>query len=82
MANLILTIGVTVLSFCVVIFFAVAFANAIESVIARRDMKRIMKDDVQIVKATEDDCCCCHECCGCQECYHSHDVESVHDEEE
>lgn len=82
MANLILTIGVTVLSFCVVVFFAIAFANAIESVIAKHDMKRIMKDDVQIVKATEHDCCCCHECCGCQEYYHSHDVESVHDEEE
>ena len=81
MANLILTLGVTVLSFCVVIFFTIAFANAIESVIAKHDMKRIMKDDVQFVKATEDDCCC-HECCGCQECYHSHDVESVHDEEE
>ena len=78
MANLILTIGVTVLSFCVVIFFAIAFANAIESVIAKHDMKRIMKDDVQFVKATEDDCC--HECCGC--CGHCHDVESVHDEEE
>ena len=82
MANLILTIGVTDLSICVVIFFTIAFANVIESVIAIHDMKRIMKDDVQIVKATEDDCCCCHECCGCQECYHSHDVESVHDEEE
>lgn len=81
MANLILTIGVTVLSFCVIVFFAIAFANAIESVIARRDMKQAMKDDVQIVKATEHDCYC-HECCGCQECYHSHDVESVHDEEE
>ena len=80
MANLILTIGVTVLSFCVVIFFAVAFANAIESVIARRVMKQAMKDDIQIVKATENDCCCCHECCGCQECYHSHNIESVHDE--
>ena len=79
MANLILTIGVTVLSFCVVVFFAIAFANAIESVIARRDMKQVMKDDVQIVKATEDDCCC-HECCGC--CGHCHNVESVHDEEE
>ena len=82
MANLILTIGVTVLSFCVVIFFTIAFANTIESVIAKHDMKRIMKDDVQIIKATEDDCCCCHECCGCQECYHSHGVESVHNEEE
>ena len=81
MANLILSIGVAVLSFCVVVFFAIAFANAIESVIAKHDMKRIMKDNVQIVKATEDDCCC-HECCGCQGCYHSHDVESVHDEEE
>ena len=79
MANLILTIGVTVLSFCVVIFFAIAFANAIESVIAKHDMKRIMKDDVQFVKATEDDCCC-HECCGC--CGHCHNVENVHDEEE
>lgn len=82
MANLILTLGVTVLSFCVVVFFTFAFANAIESVIAKHDMKRIMKDDVLIVEATKDDCCCCHECCGCQECYHSHDVESVHDEEE
>lgn len=80
MANLILTIGVTVLSFCIVIFFAIAFANAIESVIARRDMEQVMKDDVQIVKATEHDCCCCHECCGC--CGHCHNVESVHDEEE
>ena len=79
MANLILTIGATVLSFCVVIFFAIAFANAIESVIARRGMKRIMKDDVQIIKATEHDCCC-HKCCGC--CGHCHNVESVHDEEE
>lgn len=79
MANLILTIGVTVLSFCVVVFFAIAFANAIESVIARRDMKQVMKDDVQIIKATEDDCCC-HECCGC--CGHCHNVESVHNEEE
>ena len=81
MANLILTLGVSILSFCIVIFFTIAFANAIESVIAKHDIKRIMKDDVQIVKATEDDCCC-HECCGSQGCYHSHDVESVHDEEE
>lgn len=79
MANLILTIGVTVLSFCIVVFFAIAFANAIESVIARRDMKQVMKDDVQIVKATEHDCCC-HKCCGC--CGHCHNIESVHDEEE
>ena len=79
MVNLILTIGVTVLSFCVVVFFAIAFANAIESVIARRDMKQVMKDDVQIIKATEHDCCC-HKCCGC--CGHCHNVESVHDEEE
>ena len=82
MANLILTIGVTVLCFCVVVFFTFAFANVIEYLIAEHELKRAMKDDVQIVKATEDDCCCCHECCGCQECYHSHDVESVHDEEE
>ena len=82
MANLFLILGVTILSFCTIAFFVIAFANAIESIIARRDMKQAMKDDVQIVKATEDDCCCCHECCGCQECYHSHDVESVHDEEE
>ena len=81
MANLILTIGVTVLSICVVVFFTIAFANVIEYLIAELELKRVMKDDVQIVKATEDDCCC-HECCGCQECYHSHDVESVHDEEE
>ena len=79
MASLILTIGATVLSFCVVIFFAIAFANAIESVIARRDMKQVMKDDVQIIKATEHDCCC-HKCCGCCGCCHN--VESVHDEEE
>ena len=79
MANLILTIGVTVLSFCVVVFFTFAFANAIESVIARRDMKQVMKDDVQIIKATEHDCCC-HECRSC--CGHCHNVESVHDEEE
>ena len=79
MTNLILTIGVTVLSFCVVVFFAIAFANAIESVIARRDMKQVMKDDVQIIKATEHNCCC-HKCCGC--CGHCHNVESVHDEEE
>ena len=79
MTNLILTIGVTVLSFCIVVFFAIAFANAIESVIARRDMKQVMKDDVQIIKATEHDCCC-HKCCGC--CGHCHNVESVHDEEE
>ena len=82
MANLFLTIGVTVLSICVVVFFTFAFANVVESVIAKHDMKQIMKDDVQIVKATEHDCRCCHACCGCQECYHSHDVESVHDEEE
>ena len=82
MANLILTIGVTVLSFCVATFFAIAFANVVEYLIDKHDMKRIMKDDIQIVKATEDDCCCCHECCGCQECYHSHGVESVHNEEE
>ena len=82
MTNLILTIGVTVLSFCVVIFFAIAFANAIESLIARRDMKLVMKDDVQIIKATEHDCCC-HECCGCCGCCgHCHNVESVHNEEE
>ena len=81
MANLFLILGVTILSFCTIAFFVIAFANAIESIIARRDMKQAMKDDVQIVKATEDDCCC-HECCGCQGCYHSHDVESVHDEEE
>ena len=42
-------------------------------------MKQVMKDDVQIVKATEHDCCC-NECCGC--CGHCHNVESVHDEEE
>lgn len=76
MANLFLTIGVTVLCFCVVVFFTFAFANVIEYLIAEHELKRAMKDDVQIVKATEDDCCCCHEC------YHSHDVESVHDEEE
>lgn len=81
MANLFLTIGVTVLSICVVVFFTFAFANVIEYLIAELELKRAMKDDVQIVKATEDDCCC-HECCGCQGCYHSHDVESVHDEEE
>ena len=82
MANLFLILGVTILSFCTIAFFAIAFANTIESVIAKHDMKRIMKDDVQIIKATEDDCCCCHECCGCQECYHSNNVESVNDEEE
>ena len=82
MANLFLTIGVIVLCFCVVVFFTFAFANVIEYLIAEHELKRAMKDDVQIVKATEDDCCCCHECCGCQECYHSHSVESVHDEEE
>ena len=81
MANLFLILGVTILSFCTIAFFVIAFANAIESIIARRDMKQAMKDDVQIVKVTKDDCCC-HECCGCQGCYHSHDVESVHDEEE
>ena len=82
MANLILTNGVSVFSFCIVFFFAIVFANAIESVIARRDMKQAMKDDVQIVEATEDDCCC-HECCGCCGCCgHCHNVESVHDEEE
>ena len=81
MANLILTIGVTILSICVIVFFTIAFANVIEYLIDKHDMKRIMKDDIQIVKATEHDCCC-HECCGCQGCYHSHDVESVHDEEE
>ena len=81
MANLILTLGVTFLSICVVIFFTIAFANVVEYLIDKHDMKRIMKDDIQIVKATKDDCCC-HECCGCQGCYHSHDVESVHDEEE
>ena len=82
MANLFLTLGVTVLCFCVVVFFTFAFANVIEYLIAEHELKRAMKDDVQIVKATEDDYCCCHECCGCQECYHSHDVESIHDEEE
>ena len=81
MANLFLTIGVTVLSICVVVFFTFAFANVIEYLITEHELKRAMKDDVQIVKATEHDCCC-HECCGCQECYHSHGVESVHDEEE
>ena len=80
MANLILTIGVTVLSFCVVVFFTVAFINIIESIISKHDMKRVMRDDILIVKATKDDCC--HECCGCQGCCHSHDVESVHGEEE
>ena len=79
MANLILTIGVTVLSFCVVVFFAIAFANVVEYLLAELKLKQAMEDDVQIVKATEDDCCCCHECCGCGHC---HDVESVHDEEE
>ena len=81
MANLILTIGVAVLSFCVVIFFTIAFANVIEYLLAKHELKQAMKDNVQIIKATENDCCC-HECCGCQGCYHSHDVESVHDEEE
>ena len=81
MANLFLTIGVTVLSICVVVFFTIAFANVIEYLIAELELKRAMKDDVLIIEATKDDCCC-HECCGCQECYHSHDVESVHDEEE
>ena len=81
MANLILTIGVTILSICVVVFFAIAFANVVEYLIDKHELKLAMKDDIQIVKATEDDCCC-HECCGCQGCYHSHDVESVHNEEE
>lgn len=80
MANLILTIGVTVLSFCVVVFFTVAFANVVEYLLVKRDVKRAMEDDILIVKATKDDCC--HECCGCQGCCHSHNVESVHDEEE
>lgn len=79
MANLILTIGVTVLSFCVVVFFAIAFANVVEYLLAELKLKQAMKDDVQIVKATEDDCCC-HECCGC--CEHCHNIENVHDEEE
>ena len=79
MANLILTIGVTVLSFCVATFFTIAFANVIEYLLAKHDIEHFMKDDVQIVKATEDDCCC-HECCGC--CGHCHNIESVHDEEE
>lgn len=82
MANLFLTLGVTILSFCVASFFVIAFANVVEYLIAKLELKRAMKDDVQIVKATEDDCCCCYECCGCQECHHSHNVESVHDEEE
>ena len=81
MANLILTLGVTALSFCVVVFFTIAFANVIEYLIDKHELKLAMKDDIQIVKATKDDCCC-HECCGCQECYHSHGVESIHDEEE
>ena len=79
MANLILTIGVTVLSFCVATFFTIAFANVIEYLLAKHDVEHFMKDDVQIIKATEDDCCC-HECCGC--CGHCHNIESVHDEEE
>ena len=79
MANLILTIGVTVLSFCVATFFTIAFANVVEYLLAKHDVEHFMKDDVQIIKATEDDCCC-HECCGC--CGHCHNVESVHDEEE
>ena len=70
------------MTICVVIFFTIAFANVVEYLIDKHDMKRIMKDDIQIVKATEHDCCCCHECCGCQEYYHSHGVESVHNEEE
>ena len=78
-----LTIGVTVLSFCVVVFFTFAFANAIEYLLAKHDVERSMEDDVQIVKATEHDCCCCHKCCGCCGCCgHCHNVESVHDEEE
>ena len=55
MANLILSIGVAVLSFCVVIFFAVAFANAIESVIAKHDMKRkyeLVQQELPNVKVT------------------------------
>ena len=79
MANLILTIGVTVLSICVVVFFTIAFANVVEYLLAKHDVEHFMKDDVQIIKATEDDCCC-HECCGC--CGHCHNIESVHDEEE
>ena len=79
MANLILTIGVTVLSFCVATFFTIAFANVIEYLLAKHNIEHFMKDDVQIIKATEDDCCC-HECCGC--CGHCHNIESVHDEEE
>ena len=55
MANLILTIGVTVLSFCVVVFFTFAFANAIEYFLAKQNVERYMEDDVQFVKATEDD---------------------------
>ena len=79
MANLILTIGVTVLSFCVATFFTIAFANVVEYLLAKHDVEHFMKDNVQIIKATEDDCCC-HECCGC--CGHCHNIESVHDEEE
>lgn len=75
MTNLILTLGATVLSFCVVVFFTITFANIIESIIAKRDMKRAMKDDILIVEATKDDC-------SCQGCCHSHNIESVHDEEE
>ena len=79
MANLFLTLGVTVLSICVVVFFTIAFANVVEYLLAKHDVEHFMKDDVQIIKATEDDCCC-HECCGC--CGHCHNIESVHDEEE
>lgn len=81
MANLILVVGITVLSFCVVTFFVIAFVNVIEYLLAKRHVERLMEDDVLIVEATEDDCCC-HECCGCCGHCHTHDVESVHDEEE
>lgn len=71
MANLILTIGVTVLSFCVVIFFTIAFANAIEYLIAKHNVERFMEEETVI--ELEDDCChCCH-CCSCK-----HDEEDEH----
>lgn len=75
-----LTIGVTVLSFCVATFFAIALANVVEYLLAKHNVKRSMKEDVVIELETNGHCCCHHHCHGVNGCS-GHCCDDEEDEE-
>lgn len=65
-----LTIGVTVLSFCVATFFAIALANVVEYLLAKHDVKRFKDEDLVINLEPDGHCHCSH--CHCH--HHCHGV--------